>query len=202
MRIESMADLSEILDEAEVVEMAAAWGEPRREHVFLVVEPEFWFPWEEKWHTRRGEVMFLLPRPGGLLLHRKGHYPPEAWRLLTGGIERGESARLAIEREPVEEVGLELPVRRYAALLTYTIECQGQSFPWATHIFLMPFTDAPLRPSHDDEIEETRVVPLDHLEDVAVQLENLASPWHDWGRFRAVAHRVVRASISADEVEP
>jgi ADP-ribose pyrophosphatase YjhB (NUDIX family) len=190
----------EMVDEQEIVEMAAEWGTPMRFHAKLVVGPDFWMPWEGKWHTRRGEVMFLLPRPGGLLLHRKAHYPEDVFRLLTGGIELEEGVRETIVREPLEEVGLELPVRRYVAVVSYEVECEGQSFPWATHIFMLPFSDAPLQPSHDDEIAETVIVALDGLVAVAEHLESLPAPWNDWGRFRAVAHRVVAQQVDAEEL--
>lgn len=190
-----------MIDEAEIREMATLWGEPAREQVRLEVAPEFWLPWEGKWESRRGEVLFLLPRPGGLLLHRKHHYPDGAWRLLTGGIERGEPVWETIAREPEEEVGLALPVRRYVALLSYEIVCEGRGWPWATHIFLLPWSDAPLQPSHDDEIAATTVAPLSGLPAVAGQLEGLASPWRAWGRFRALAHRAVARHLRPGECQ-
>lgn len=189
------------LDEAEIAQMAARWGTPIRQDIMLNVEPEFWYSWEEgKWQQRRGEVMFLLPRPGGLLLHRKPDYPKDGWRLLTGGIELGEGVDEAIAREPVEEVGLALGVRRYVAIVSYEIRCEGASYPWATHIFLLPYSDEALQPSHDDEIEETMVVPLTRMNAVADKLERLASPWRDWGRFRAVAHRIVQRYVKPEEI--
>lgn len=189
-----------VVDEGEVAALAAAWGEPHRHHVELQVGPTFWYPWEGKWHTRRGEVLFVLPRPGGLLLHRKPHYPQDCFRLLTGGIERGESVAAAIAREPEEEVGLSLPVRRYVALLSYDVRLGQEHFPWVTHIFLLPFSDAPLRPSHDGEIEEIRVLPLNALAAVADLLDRLPEPWQDWGRFRAFAHRLVLSHVRPEEL--
>ncbi|MDQ4076968.1 MAG: NUDIX domain-containing protein [Chloroflexota bacterium] len=196
-----MIDWERVVDEAEVVGMAAEWGEPVREHVGLQIRREFWEAWGERWPGWHREVMFLLPRPGGLLLHRKAHYPPDGWRLPTGGIEPNERVREAIMREPVEEVGLALPVRRYVALLTYQMECEHEIFRCATHIFLLPFSDEPLQPSHDGEIEATKTAPLNTLAAVADQLERLDSPWHDWGRFRAIAHRVVQAHVQPDELD-
>jgi 8-oxo-dGTP pyrophosphatase MutT (NUDIX family) len=178
------------LDESEINAMAVRHGMPALAHEPLEVGIEFWGPWEDKWPWRRGEVMFLLPRPGGLLLHRKGNYPDAAWRLLTGGIELTESIGEALEREPVEEVGLLLPVQRYVGIVSYDVLCRGRHFPFATHVFLMGFSDAPLRPSHDDEIAATRIVSLAELPAVAAALESLPDKrWRDWGRFRALAHR-------------
>jgi 8-oxo-dGTP pyrophosphatase MutT (NUDIX family) len=180
------------LDEAEINALAARYGVPETVRVQIDVGTEFWRPWENKWPWRRGEVMFLLPRPGGLLLHRKATYPADAWRLLTGGIELDESVAEALEREPVEEVGLLLPVEQYVGIVGYDVICEGRHFPFATHVFLMGFSDAPLHPSHDEEIADTRVVPPATLPAVARALESLQSNrWRDWGRFRAIAHRKV-----------
>ncbi len=195
-----MVDWSRVVDEGEVAAMAARWGEPAREAVTLSVGGAFWEAWGARWPGRHREVMFLLPRPGGLLLHRKAHYPTEGWRLLTGGVEAGELVSEAVAREPVEEVGLALPVRRYVALLTYDLVCEGEHFRCATHVFLLAWSDAPLQPQ-DDEIAATRTVPLAGLAEVAAQLEAMPSPWHDWGRFRAIAHRVVLREVRPDEVQ-
>lgn len=191
------------LVEAEIQTLARQYGTPKPFHVALEVGVEFWGPWENKWPWRRGEVMFLLPRPGGLLLHRKAHYPAEAWRLLTGGIELDETVAEALEREPVEEVGLILPTRRYVGIVSYDVNCEGRHYPFATHIFLLGYSDAPLNPSHDDEIEATQLATLEQLEEVAANLETLPDPsWNDWGHFRAVAHRKVVEWLTPEEVLP
>lgn len=171
------------LEEAEIEALATEYGTPQRVHIPLEVGWFFWHPWQKKWNKRRGEVMFLLPRPGGLLLHRKSHYPTKGWRLLTGGIESNETVAEALEREPLEEVGLLLPVKRYVGIVSYEVQYRGRQYPFATHIFLLGYSDAPLHPSHDDEIAETQVVGLSDLEQVATTLETLPFHWKDWGRF-------------------
>jgi ADP-ribose pyrophosphatase YjhB (NUDIX family) len=190
-----------VVDEVEVAVMAAQWGAPERAHFELSAGVEFLVPWDGKWRQRRGEVMFLLPRAGGLLLHRKVHYPADAWRLPTGGIELHETVRDAIDREPVEEFGLALPVRRYAGLLTYDVVVERERYPFATHIFLLAYSDAPLQPSVDEEVAATLILPLSGLDSIARQLEALDSPWRDWGRFRAIAHRAVQAWVREDAVD-
>jgi 8-oxo-dGTP pyrophosphatase MutT (NUDIX family) len=191
------------LDDVEIRTLAQQHGTPHAIHVALEVGVAFWGPWENKWPWRRGEVMFLLPRPGGLLLHRKAHYPANAWRLLTGGIELNETVAGALEREPFEEVGLILPTVRYVGIISYDVNCEGRHYPFATHIFLLGYSDAPLNPSHDDEIAETHLATLTDLEKVAANLETLPDPkWQDWGRFRAVAHRKVADWLTPEEVLP
>ncbi len=192
-----------LVDETEIKGLSQRYGIPQRYHADIAVDAGFWVPWEGKWASRRGEVMFLLPRPGGLLLHRKQHYPPQGWRLLTGGIDTDESVSEALQREVVEEVGLVLPVRRYVGVIDYTLDYEEETFAFVTHIFLMGYSDAPLQPSHDDEISAVTTVSLRGLSDVADRLDHLTDPdWRSWGAFRAVAHRRVAEWVGGDEMMP
>lgn len=197
-----MSNVSMRLRTDEIDVLTEQYGAPKREHFRLGVGPSFFTPWEKKFRTRQGEVMFLLPRPGGLLIHRKAHYPPGTFRLLTGGIERGERVEQALRREVREEVGYLPAPQRFVALLTYEIVGNSQTYPFATYIFLMAYSDAPLRPSVDDEIEETRVASLETLPRLAHTLRTLPGDWNDWGRFRAHAHELVAGLIAPEEVTP
>lgn len=196
-----MFDLNNLISNEELRSLTDHFGTPIRKHVRMNVNANFFTPWENKFQSRHGEVMFLLPRPGGLLVHRKAHYPANAWRLLTGGIEFGETVRSALTREPREEVGFAPAVKRFVALLTYEIAHDGRSYPFATFIFLMDYSRQPLRPD-DDEIEETRVVALETLPDVAETLRTLDPEWQSWGAFRAYAHDVVADLLTTTEIQP
>ena len=189
-------------DDSEIEALAQQYGVPQRYHADLAVDSGFWAPWEGKWESRRGEVMFLLPRPGGLLLHRKKHYPNNGWRLLTGGIDLEERVGDALVREVMEEVGLTLPVRHYVGIIDYTLtDDSGKTYTFVTHIFLMGYSDEPLQPSHDDEISAVRTVSLRGLLATADDLDTITDPdWRSWGAFRAVAHRRVAEWIRVDEL--
>ena len=191
----------EYFNDKHIKEMMVKWGEPVHQHIKLLVDQYFWLSWGGKWQIQLGEVMFLLPRPGGLLLHRKSLYPPNCWRLLTGRIKPAEKLTDTLNREIMEEVGLSLPIKRYVGIVTYEISHNRLTLPWVTHIFLMGYSDAPLQPSFDDEIEETKVCSLQQLDQVANDLERLPKTWHDWGRYRAIAHRLVRQHVKAEELE-
>jgi len=182
---------NDLVDPAEVAALAQRYGEPYRVKVVMEVGPAFFEPWSQKAPTRRGEVMFLMPRPAGLLLHAKSHYPEDTWRLLTGGIEVGERVAEALQREPGEETGLTPEPEVFLALIEYEFHWNERSFPWVTYVFRMAPTMAPLRASVDAEIFATREVSPTALAAVADALEALPPPRTDWGRYRAVAHRVV-----------
>ena len=188
------------LDPRFVKEIEENWSDFHEAHVKLEVEERFWLPWGGQWQTRLGEVLFLLPRPGGVLLHRKSNYPPNAWRLLTGGIKLYEQLVQTLAREIREEVGLSLPIKRYVGMIAYDISHKTVTLPWITHVFVMSYSDAPLQPSVDDEIEATKVVPFDQLDRATDELERLPRQWHDWGRYRAIAHRFVSEHVTAEEL--
>lgn len=186
-----------LVDPAEVAALAAAYGLPRHERVRLHVSDAFFARWAQKGRTRRGEVMFLMPRPGGLLLHVKADYPPECWRLLTGGVENDEPVLAALHREPIEETGLAVTPERFLALLEYDFVSGVMGVPFVTYIFLMSPSDQPLAPSVDGELAATSVAPPTALPAIADRLETLDGAYHgSWGRFRAVAHRLVAEMLS------
>ena len=89
--------------------------DPQTEHVVLIGEIG---GAEEE----RGEVLMVIQRPGGeLLVHTKAVSPPEAYRLLTGGIGGEETAWDALQREIEEETGLPVHSAPWWGLITYTL---------------------------------------------------------------------------------
>src|SRR5689334_16086473 len=76
--------------------------------------------WASETRTRLAEVCMVVRRPGGrLLVCTKTFYPPGVYRLLTGGIDPGESVLAALHREVAEETGLQVAIRRLLAVITY-----------------------------------------------------------------------------------
>src|SRR4051812_2327989 len=86
----------------------AQFGRPER-HTVVVGTSAFWAR-----QNRRREVCMVLRRKSGLILtFTKTFYPPGVYRLLTGGVEPGESVRQALLREVQEETGLQITVSRF-----------------------------------------------------------------------------------------
>lgn len=142
---------------------------------------------------RAGEVLMVLPRPEGLLLHSKEFYPDQLLRLPTGGLKRRETALAGAKREVLEETGLALEPIRF---LFHIVHLHGPADARARFHslgFLFPATSDPVFPIDPDErITVLQGFPWTALDDVIRKLEGLKQGWGFWGRFRAVSHRLLQ----------
>lgn len=149
---------------------------------------------------RYSEVCMVIRRRNGhLLTMTKTTYPPNAYRLPTGGINLVESVIDALLRETQEETGLQVNVERFLTAVAYRIP--GQDYPsFYTFAFLLEEVGGTLGViDQDEQIEDFREVPPEALLAVAENLEqvttnysqNIDGYWRDWGYFRAIIHRLV-----------
>jgi ADP-ribose pyrophosphatase YjhB (NUDIX family) len=158
---------------------------------------------------RYGEVCMVIRRKNGRLLTMiKSYYPEGCYRLLTGGINHGEYVLDALLRETQEETGLQVTVRRFLAAVTYYRQSsrEDQAPAFYTFAFLLDEIGGVLTPEDEDEkVQDFREVTTDELLPLAENLAKLGdqySPqlkgeWDEWGRFRAVIHRVVWEALQA-----
>ena len=201
--------------ETEIAGLAARYGSPRRVEVALEGQP--FHPLSQT--DRYGEVCMVVRRPGGKLLTAiKTFYPAGCFRLLTGGVGHGEPIGDALLREVAEETGLEVAVRQFLAVIEYRLEARGDrqlgtgdrspiasslspgAYSFATFAFVLDEVGGTLE-VHDpsERIGAFRELAVAELPALAETLERapdaydeeIAGWWHDWGRFRAVVHRVV-----------
>lgn len=141
---------------------------------------------------RRAEVVMVLPRPGGVLMHSKAFYPHGVLRLLTGGVHDGEDVQRAAAREAREETGLSLKPVRFLFHFIHVLEEGSESRVFHTLGFLYPPSALPAVPTDPDEnITELTDVSWSGIEGVIARLELLAGHWRAWGRFRAGPHRLL-----------
>jgi NAD+ diphosphatase len=204
--------------QSEVAALAARYGAPRRIAAVLQgapFDPLFL-------NDRFGEVCMVVRRPNGKLLTAiKTFYPPRAFRLLTGGVARGEAIEAALLREIDEETGLDVVVRRFLAVIEYRLDAENreptnkdigltcspahpltrsQVYEFVTFAFLLDEVGGTLGTRDPAErIGAFREVAVAELPDIAETLEGvpdrfateIGGRWRDWGRFRAIVHRVV-----------
>lgn len=183
--------------------LARRYGEPR--HVDATIHDGFEDPIRRK--DRLGEVLMAVRRPNGkLLVAIKTFYPRGAYRLPTGGIHHGEPVLDALLRETREETGLDTYVRAFLATIAY----RGRSSPttplFHTFAFLLDELGGTLGAlDTSEQIEDWREMAPAEVRAQADVLEGLTTEgtksiggsWADWGRFRAIAHRVVADALES-----
>lgn len=139
---------------------------------------------------RRGEVVMVIDRPGNtVLLHRKSWYEPGIYRLPTGGIERGESIELTLERELKEETGLRIIDGQLLGILVCDIAFERKRLQFPSVIFRLVELEGELQlPDSPEDISDFRDLPIDDLPRTAARLRKIPAPRTGWGRWRAAAH--------------
>ncbi|MDQ7843737.1 MAG: NUDIX hydrolase [Armatimonadota bacterium] len=150
--------------------------------------------------ARPDEVCIVFRRPGGdVLVMRKTFYPSGVYRLPTGGIRPGEAVLHALHREAWEETGWTVAPAQTVPIAVVTYR-GGPALACRSFVFLIEGVDGAPRPQDPHEqVADFRWVPSGTLVALAGALEalgpeqapDLESTWRDWGRFRAVVHRLV-----------
>ncbi|MGB9751452.1 MAG: NUDIX hydrolase [Roseiflexus castenholzii] len=177
--------------ETEIAALATRYGAPRR--IIAMIDGNPFDPVAQS--DRYGEVcMVVQQRNGRLLTAIKTFYPAGCFRLLTGGVEHGETIESALHREVAEETGLHTVIRRFLAVVEYP------PYAFATFAFLLDECGGKLgsRDPHE-RIGAFRDIDAHELPALAATLEaapdrfddEIGGNWRDWGRFRAIIHRVV-----------
>ena len=177
--------------ETEIGYLSYMYGTPIRRQVSQHVTAETFAYWSRKRARREEVVLFLIRENGFLLLHTKGFYPPDAFRVPSGGVKAGEALLDAAGREAYEETGLCVQVDRFLAIVDFVFWCDQDSIPFRSNLFLLHELSGQLK-THDvaEGITEFREIPVAELPAVAHNLEHLPSEWSNWGAFRAVPHRL------------
>jgi len=193
--------------EAELVDLAVSYGQPHRE-IATLPSAKLFNPLNKA--DRIGEVCMVVQRPTGqLLTARKTFYPPEAYRLLTGGISHGEAIKAALLRETYEETGLEVVIQRFLAVIEYQLASPYFTpVQFTTFAFLLAEKGGNLEclDEHEKNAGFREIWPAE-LTKIANFLEHITEDsgseinqgrWRDWGIFRAITHRVVYAALNEE----
>ncbi len=152
--------------------------------------------------TRIAEVCLVYQRPNSKLLTiTKPFYPAAVYRLPTGSILPGESVMEALERESLEETGLQAQILRYLAHITYQHN-DGRLFH--SYVFMLAAYGTPQPQDHLEQISDFQEVAAPGLLEIAQKLEGLppdfskelGATWADWGKFRAVVHQVAAQALT------
>ncbi|HID63096.1 MAG TPA: NUDIX hydrolase [Anaerolineae bacterium] len=181
------------VDERELEQLAAAYGQPQIRSIKIEGDEYLFSTRLYRSRNRRGEVVLAIERPGRcVLLHRKGWYEPDVYRLLTGGIDWDEAVETTLARELEEETGLTLGTTHFLGLLDCHIHYASHEISFASYVFYLSRTKGVLRlPQTTEDITAFRDVPIADLPTVAENLRQVPPPRSGWGRWRAVAHDFV-----------
>lgn len=147
---------------------------------------------------RRGEVVMVVPdQQGAIWLHTKAFYPVGVYRLMTGGLDAGETPSEALQREVEEETGFKVAIDRCLAVITYQLISPNVTIPFVSYLFYTtPGHGLPEPTDPGEAISDFRKVKPDELGKVAQHLKSLNGEFKDWGIFRAVAHTVAAAELA------
>ncbi len=185
-------DIESLINPAEIEELARQYGPIERRGYSLERGRERFEFWRGVLAERRGEVIFVVRRSAGLILHTKDFYPLGTYRLPSGGVGWRETVLSALHREVREEMGLEVEVEHFLGLLEYEIRCQEETMPFVSYVFLVRGIGGEPAPQDEEEhILSFRQVSVAELAAVADSLRVLGEDWRDWGEFRAIAHDFV-----------
>jgi ADP-ribose pyrophosphatase YjhB (NUDIX family) len=186
-------NIESLISPEEIEELSRQYGPVERRSYSLEVGKRNFGDWRrELAEKRRGEVVFVVKRRAGFILHTKDFYPPGTYRLPSGGVRWGESVLSALHREAREEMGLEIEVGRFLGLLPYELCCQEETMPFVSYVFLVREAGGELAPQDKEEhILSFRQAPLAELSAVGDSLRAMEEGWRDWGEFRAIAHDFV-----------
>ncbi|MGB8648255.1 MAG: NUDIX hydrolase [Anaerolineae bacterium] len=188
-------------EKAEIEELAGKLGTPLYATRELVATTANDIQWFYKLVRRRGEVILVVPRPNGrVLLHTKSTYPSGIYRLPGGGVNPGEPALDAAQREALEETGFDAPMTRLLGVVENEILVQGNRLSYPSYVFLTgPTTALPHVLDLEEDIADFREVPVDDLSLIAAQLEAMPPDWQPWGQFRATPHVLARQALVANK---
>ena len=176
-----------------LAEAMRLFGQPVERECVHRVSGQFLAERQQVSDRRPGEVVLALRRKSGrYLVHTKAFYPPGTYRLLSGGIRFGETLLSAVRREVWEETSLETHIDCFLAVLHHTFAWRTDLASFDSYLFLLSEETGSLASQDPGEaITGYREVTLREILALANQLESLSGRWHEWGCFRAVAHRVL-----------
>ena len=190
--------LGDLVDEAELADLRAYYGEFPLQHARLAMEAGSLDFYRRAFKNRRGEILFALRRPSGeVLLHTKHNYPPGVFRIPGGGIKWGEPVRASLVREVFEETQLGVEEEQFLGILTYEFHPRDGGagklvIPFVSYIFVVPEVEGEPVPEDESEgISAFKWVPFKTLTQVAADLRALprdARGRQDWGHFRGLGH--------------
>jgi ADP-ribose pyrophosphatase YjhB (NUDIX family) len=177
----------------EVAELSAHYGKPEVRHYRVQADERIHKFRFNSNSDRRAEVVFAIEdQSGQLWVHTKANYPPNLFRLPTGGVHWDELVVDALLREVKEETSLPVEIVRFLGIIEYQFWYRTLVAPFASYIFHLRSTcaDCPTL-QMDEPISEFRTVLPQQMRQMSNELRSLVGERRAWGEWRAYAHDMV-----------
>jgi ADP-ribose pyrophosphatase YjhB (NUDIX family) len=144
------------LTEAVLAPLREQYGEPRPLVWQGEVSPEE-FALAGSSPERRHDVTFFVFNPREqLALIQKPSYPAGIWRPPGGGVNPGEEFEAGVRREALEELGVEIELKRFLVSSEATFRCARGTIEWRTHVLSTRSCAEELHPIDTREISAAR----------------------------------------------
>ena len=113
---------------------------------------------------RRHDVTFFVFDPEErLALIQKPSYPPSVWRPPGGGVREDERFETGVQREALEELGIEIALDRFLVSSEAVFRSEGEVIEWRTLVFGARTNASALDPVDTREIAAARWGTTDEL---------------------------------------
>jgi ADP-ribose pyrophosphatase YjhB (NUDIX family) len=113
---------------------------------------------------RRHDVTFFAFDSGGrLALIQKPSYPAGVWRPPGGGVRPDERFEAGVQREGLEELGIQIELERFLVSSEATFRCAERVMDWRTLVFSARTEEEQLAPIDTHEISAARWGTTDEL---------------------------------------
>jgi 8-oxo-dGTP pyrophosphatase MutT (NUDIX family) len=182
------------VDEAVLAPLRERYGEPTplewegaisaQEHELATYNPQ-----------RMHDVTLFIFNGDRLALIRKHQFEAGIWRPPGGGIKAGEDFVAGVEREALEETGLQIELQRYLVAASARFLYERHDVPWRTHVFLATTADPDLAPRDLDEIEAARWGTLAELG--GPLRERLLITGRAFWRYRVALHDAAAVALAS-----
>jgi ADP-ribose pyrophosphatase YjhB (NUDIX family) len=185
-------------DHDEIAGLSLLYGKPVVKDIEVDADEYLFRSRKARSRAKRGEVVMVIEKTKGqVLLHRKGWYERGVYRLLSGGIDIGETVEETLHRELHEETGLRMDSSRFLGLLSCKLLYTTESIRFDSYVFHIQNPQGQIRiPSTPEDISDFIEVPITELPTVAQNLRSIIAPRSGWGHWRAIAHDFVYEVLS------
>jgi ADP-ribose pyrophosphatase YjhB (NUDIX family) len=147
---------------------------------------------------RSHDVTLFIFNGERLALIRKPHFEQGIWRPPGGGVKRGEGFRAAVQREALEETGLQIELQRYLVAATARFVYDRDEIRWRTHVFAATTDDETPVPQDTDEIQAARWGTLPELS--GPLRERLLATGRAFWRYRVALHDAAADALARSSV--